>query len=187
MIRYNASSFSWKSFIFPIVLVVAFVNPITESLQFSNPIIYMLDHYALFAAGALIGYKILRTSIIEFLIGIIPAVFWHIPYFFALAAAFLPFRALCEFTLFAGGLLVGAYVPKMSLNVKIASLASYMLADTILSIFFILSYPQYSNVDYSFLQWSPGELPAVGISMFVVMNLILIYSIIKIMKSINLF
>ncbi|AWR96791.1 DUF1404 domain-containing protein [Acidianus sulfidivorans JP7] len=187
MIRYNSSSLSWRNFVIPIALVVAFVNPYTEFLQFTNPIVYMLDHYALYAAGVLIGYKLFRGSIVEFILGLIPAVFWHIPYFFALGASFITFRALCEITLFGGGILAGAYIPKMSLNIKIASLASYMLADSILSIFFILSYPQYSNVDYSFLKWGPGALPPVGISMFVVMNLILIYAIVKIMRGINLF
>jgi hypothetical protein len=147
----------------------------------------MLDHYALYAAGVIIGYKMFKGSIYSFFIGIIPAVFWHLPYFFALAAAFIEFRALCELTLFIGGVLAGSYIYKMSLTVRIISLAVYMLGDTLLSIFFILGYPQYSNAVYPFLSWSSGELPAVGIAMLIVMNLILVYSIIKIMKSAMIF
>ncbi|AWR93267.1 DUF1404 domain-containing protein [Acidianus brierleyi] len=187
MIRYIPSSFSWKSIILPIVFVVAFVNPYVEILQFNNPVIFMLDHYALYAAGVLIGYKMFKGSIYSFILGIIPAVFWHVPYFFALAAAYIDFRALCEITLFLGGLLAGSFIYKMSLTLRIISLAVYMLGDTLLSIFFILAYPQYSNATYRFLSWSPGALPAVGIAMLIVMNLILVYSIIKIMKSAMIF
>lgn len=74
---------SFKYLAFPIALIIAFVNPYVESLQFINPLVFMLDHYALYAAGVLIGYKYFRGSIYSFLLGIIPAGFWHIPLFFA--------------------------------------------------------------------------------------------------------
>lgn len=187
MLRYNSAEFSWRNLILPIILIIAFANPYSENLQFVNPIVYMLDHYALFAAGVLIGYKLFRGSFTEFVMGIIPAIFWHIPYFFALGAAFIPFRVLCEGTLFFGGVLSGSYITKMGLKTKIISLVVYMIGDSFLSVIFLLSLPQYSNVDYSFLHWAPSELPVVGISMFIVMNVILVYSIVKLMNNINIF
>ncbi|MEJ2777229.1 hypothetical protein DDW09_04595 [Sulfolobus sp. SCGC AB-777_L09] len=178
---------SFKYLAFPIALIIAFVNPYVESLQFINPLVFMLDHYALYTAGVLIGYKYFRGSIYSFLLGIIPAGFWHIPLFFALSAAFIPYRFLCEATLLLGGILAGSFIPKMTLGQKVIALGIYMLADSILSIFFILAYPQYSNAVYPFLGWGRSILPYVGIEMFIVMNVVLIYSIYKLMRNLSLF
>jgi hypothetical protein len=186
MIKLNRNV-SKKPLIISLIFVLAFVNPYVELLQFTNPIAYMLDHYALYAAGLIAGYKYFRGSFWALLIGVIPAGFWHIPLFFALAASFWQYRVLCEVTLFVGGLLAGSYIPNMSLSQRLAGLAVYMLSDSILSIFFVLGYPQYSNVDYPFLQWSNNELPPVGIAMFLVMNIVLVYSIYKLMRNIQLF
>ncbi|BBG24779.1 DUF1404 domain-containing protein [Sulfuracidifex tepidarius] len=187
MLEYNGRKFSVKNLALPSAFVIAFVNPFVERLQFYNPVAYMLDHYALYAAGAIIGYLFFKGSPISFLIGIIPAVFWHIPLFFALGASFIQYRVLCELTLFLGGILAGSYINSMSLGIKVTSLGLYMLGDSLLSIFFILGYPQYSNVDYSYLSWGPSSLPIVGITMFVVMNIVLIYTIIKIMQNAMIF
>ncbi|BCU68948.1 DUF1404 domain-containing protein [Stygiolobus caldivivus] len=186
MIKLN-HNVSKKPLIIPLIFILAFVNPYVEILQFTNPIAYMLDHYALYAAGLIIGYKYFRGSFWSLLIGVIPAGFWHIPLFFALAASFWQYRFLCEATLLVGGILAGSFIPKMSLAQKLAGLAVYMLADSILSIFFVLGYPQYSDIDYPFLGWSNTELPPVGIAMFLVMNIVLIYSIYKLMRNIQLF
>jgi Protein of unknown function (DUF1404). len=50
---------SKKPLIISLIFVLAFVNPYVELLQFTNPIAYMLDHYALYAAGLIAGYKYL--------------------------------------------------------------------------------------------------------------------------------
>ncbi len=181
------SSMSGRDLVIPIVLIVAFVNPYVEYLQSISPVVFMLDHYALFAAGALIGYKVLKGSFPLFVLGAIPAVVWHYPLLFDMAASSLGIRLVCELTLFLGGLLVGSYIPKMSLSAKIISLALYMFADTMLSIFFILSYPQWSNAYYPTVAWSPSALPTVGIAMFVVMNVILVYAITTILRRSNFF
>ncbi|BFH72797.1 DUF1404 domain-containing protein [Sulfurisphaera javensis] len=187
MIRYNGTKISVKNLILPIIFVIAFVNPIVEAIQYYNPLVYMLDHYALYAAGVLIGYKFFKGSIWSFILGMIPAGFWHIPLFFALAAAFPLYRGLCEFTLLLGGILAGSYIPKMSLTFKVGALGIYMFADSLLSIFFVLGYPQYSNVDFKFLYWGTNLLPFVGIEMFIVMNIVLVYSLYKLLKNISLF
>ena len=186
MIRYNGRR-NWKDLLLPVVIVIAFVNPFVESLQTINPIIFMLDHYALYFAGILIGYKFFKGSLLSLIIGIIPAGFWHIPLFFALSAAFPFYRDLEEATLFLGGILAGSFIPRMSLTFKVVMLGVYMFADSLLSIFFVLGYPQYSNVDYKFLAWGTGILPFVGIEMFIVMNIILVYSLYKLLKNISFF
>ncbi|EZQ04933.1 MULTISPECIES: DUF1404 domain-containing protein [Acidianus] len=183
----NFRQISIKSLILPVVFVVTFVNPYVESLMFSNPIPYMLDHYALYAAGAIIGYKFFKTNFPEFILGLVPAVFWHIPLFFDLGAAFIQYRALAEITLFLGGLLAGGYISSMKLSYKLLWLAIYMLADTILSIFFILGYPQYTHTDYPFLSYTTQYLPVTGIAMFIVMNAVLVYALINIMKNASIF
>lgn len=178
---------SVKPLILPFVFILSFVNPYVETLMFSIPAPYMLDHYALYTAGAIIGYKFFRTSFYEFILGIIPAVLWHIPLFFALGASFILYRALCELTLFLGGLLVGGHIPQLKLSYKVLWLGIYMLGDSILSIFFVLSYPQYSDEGFSFLHYSPQELPITGVIMFIVMNVILVYAIVNIMRSAAIF
>ncbi|WOE50579.1 DUF1404 domain-containing protein [Sulfuracidifex metallicus] len=187
MLHYSGERTTAKNLILPATLIIAFVNPFTEALQFVNPIVYMLDHYALYTAGAILGYKFFKGTLLTFLIGLIPAIAWHIPYLFALGASFITFRILCEATLFLGGVLAGSFIKSMSLGLKVTFLGLYMLADSFLSIFFILEYPQYSNVDYPFLSWTPSALPMVGITMFIVMNIVLIYSIVKIMQNAMIF
>ena len=103
-----------KPLIISLIFVLALVNPYVELLQFTNPIAYMLDHYALCAAGLIAGYKYFRGSFWALLIGVIPVGFWHIPSFFAIAASFWQNRVLCEVILFVGGLLAGSYIPNSS-------------------------------------------------------------------------
>ncbi|MUM65728.1 DUF1404 domain-containing protein [Acidianus infernus] len=186
MIRYS-KEFEKKDLILPIALLVAFLNPFIQGLEFTNPIVYMLDHYAIYGAGVLLGYKLLRTNFYLFLLGVIPAGFWHIPLFFALGASFIQYRTIEELTLFLGGLIAGGYIPQMKLSGKVGALAVYMLADSILSIFFILEYKQYTHECFPFLDYTPSQLPFVGISMFAVMNVILVYAIIKILRNASIF
>ncbi|WP_231136409.1 DUF1404 family protein [Acidianus ambivalens] len=84
----------------------------------------MLDHYAIYGAGVLLGYKLLRTNFYLFLLGAIPAGFWHIPLFFALGASFVQYRTIEELTLFLGGLIAGGYIPQMKLSGKGRSFSS---------------------------------------------------------------
>lgn len=147
----------------------------------------MADHYALYAAGVIIGYKFFKGSLVSFILGMIPAGFWHIPLFFTLSATFPLYRALAEITLILGGILAGSYIPKMSITMKVGALGIYLFADSVLSIFFVLAYPQCSNVDYHFLGWGRSVLPFVGIEMFVVMNVVLIYALYKLLKNISIF
>ncbi|BCS92609.1 hypothetical protein L3N51_02427 [Metallosphaera sp. J1] len=177
----------YKFLIIPAVTLVAFLNPVTEGLQFSNPVVFMLDHYAMFFAGSVIGYKMFRGSLASLVMGAIIAVFWHFPLPFDLAATNIAIRLICEATLFLGGILAGSYIPKMSLTVKITSLALYMLGDTFLSILFIIGNPLYTNVDFPSMQWGPSSLPLVGIVMFVVMNLVLVYTIARMMRNMSIF
>ncbi|QKR00895.1 DUF1404 domain-containing protein [Metallosphaera tengchongensis] len=169
-----------------LLLIALFVNPLVESLQSVNPIVFMLDHYAMFLSGSLLGYRYFKGSVLTFSLGSFLAVFWHVPLFFDLAGSYISYRLICEATLVLGGVLAGSYIPRMNLTTKVTSLALYMLGDSLLSIFFILGYPQYSSQDFPLLSWGPSQLPAVGITMFVVMNLVLIYAIFKLMKNISL-
>ncbi|MEM0113910.1 MAG: DUF1404 domain-containing protein [Metallosphaera sp.] len=186
MISYNGARGNRKFLAVPVVLLVLFINPFVENLQSVNPVVFMLDHYAMFFAGSIIGYKMFKGSILALTLGSFVAVFWHIPLTFALAASDLPIRLICEVTLFLGGILAGSYIPRMSLAVKVTSLALYMLGDTFLSILFIIGSPEYSNVDFPYLKWGPSSLPLVGVTMFVVMNLVLVYVIVRVMRNISI-
>jgi hypothetical protein len=74
MIKLN-HNVSRKPLIISLVFVLAFVNHYVELLQFTNPIAYILDHYALYDAGLIAGYKYFRGSFWALLIGVIPAGF----------------------------------------------------------------------------------------------------------------
>ncbi|TRM95892.1 hypothetical protein DJ527_13155, partial [Sulfolobus sp. F1] len=164
MLSYNGNvRENYKTLALSVALIVIFVNPVMEVLQGINPIIYMLDHYALYLAGLIFGSKFFKGSIHTLILGVIPAIFWHYPLFFDLAGASITFRLLCEATLFLGGLLAGSFIPVASLRSKVILFALYMLGDTLLSIFFILGYPQYSNVYFPSLAWGPSALFGVGI------------------------
>lgn len=177
----------YKTMIIPLAVLISFLNPFTENLQSSNPVIFMLDHYAMFFAGSVVGYKAFKGSLPSLIIGAIIAAFWHFPLPFDLAASNLGIRLICEATLFLGGILAGSYIPRMSLTVKITSLALYMLGDTFLSILFIIGNPLYTDVYFHSLKWGPSSLPLVGIVMFVVMNLVLVYTIARMMRNMSIF
>ncbi|AHC52281.1 hypothetical protein SUSAZ_10585 [Sulfolobus acidocaldarius SUSAZ] len=185
MIKLNRDQkLTYKFLVLPIALLILSFNPYTESLEFSVPAVYMASHYAVYFSGLYIGYKYFKGGYISLILGLIPAILWHTPYFFSLGAGILDYRILLEITLLLGGILLGSSINSMRLQIKITLLALWMLGDSILAILFITSTTLYSNLAYSFSPYPPASLPLAGILMFVIMNVFLIYVISKFMKSI---
>lgn len=160
-----------------IIFIFVFVNPYVENLMYYDPLLYMLSHYSIFAAGIILGYKFLRANQFYFYLGILPAAFWHLPYPFLLGASFLNFRILSEITLFLGGISVGSSLKAVTFRIKIAFLTLWMFADTYLSVIFILGNDDYTSLAYSFSKYLPEQLPIVGIAMLILMNVIIAYVI----------
>ncbi len=92
----------YKILVIPIVILVVFMNPLVEEIQSINPVVFMLDHYAMFFAGAVIGYRMFKGSLISLIVGAIIAALWHFPIPFDLAGSYVTVRVLCELTLILG-------------------------------------------------------------------------------------
>ncbi|AOL16827.1 hypothetical protein BFU36_09040 [Sulfolobus sp. A20] len=174
---------SLKPLILPMILLVIAFNPYVESLEFKSPAIYMISHYLVYFSGIYIGYNYFRGGIPSLIIGLIPAIIWHVPYFFSLGAAFILYRAVLEITLFLGGLLAGSSIRYIRFSLRISLFALWMLGDSALAIIFIVSDPIYSNAEYSFSPYPPSSLPLAGIAMFIAMNVFLAYVLSKYIKS----
>ncbi|QGA53232.1 DUF1404 domain-containing protein [Sulfolobus sp. E5-1-F] len=175
---------TFKPLILPIVLLVIAFNPFTESLEFYSPAVYMISHYIVYFSGIFIGYKYFKGDVISLTLGLIPPIIWHLPYFFALGAAFITYRALLEITLLVGGILAGSSIKYIKFYLKVTLFALWMLGDSVLAILFIIASPIYSNTIYNFSPYSPSSLPIAGVAMFIAMNVFLGYVIAKYIKGI---
>ncbi|WP_338604363.1 DUF1404 domain-containing protein [Sulfolobus tengchongensis] len=173
-----------KPLILPIILLVIAINPFVESIEFYEPAVYMISHYLVYFSGIYIGYRYFKGDLISLILGLIPPIIWHLPYFFALGAAFITFRAILEITLLVGGILAGSTIKYMKFYLKVTLFALWMLGDTALAIIFIVSLPIYSNLDFKFSPYSPSSLPLAGVSMFIAMNVFLGYVLAKYIKGI---
>ncbi|BBD73012.1 hypothetical protein HS1genome_1401 [Sulfodiicoccus acidiphilus] len=179
-IRFTWSRSSLKYVVPAALLVVAFVNPPVEEAISLNPLPYMLSHYGLVLAGLLLGFSTFRTSLRArrwtLVVGLIPIVAWHLPYLFALGAAFIWGRVLDELTITLGGLLVGASLRLFSFNFKVILFILYMVADTALSFLFMFySYPYTRNAIPFSPYTSPSQFFVTGVTMIVLMNAFLGY------------
>ncbi|ADB88298.1 conserved hypothetical protein [Saccharolobus islandicus L.D.8.5] len=163
--------------IFCIFLIAVSVNPFTEEYMFISPIPYMLAHYSLFGAGILLSYYIIRRKIVDKSIAVIVgasiAFLWHYSYFFNLGAEILSVRLIEEVSLVIGGLMIGSSLKELSRNFKVLLLALWMIGDSILSLILMISPSLYTTV------YAPQGLEYVGIIMFLMMNLIAVYLLLK--------
>ncbi len=154
------------------LLLAASVNPYVEHLQYQNPIPFMLSHYALFAAGLLLGRSYLRLPGWFLAMGAAVAVYWHLPGPFAASSSLFPYRAVEELSMVAGGVLAGG--ARVGARVEQASFALWVAGDTALSVVFISWPAPYSIPPSSF---SPQEFPLTGVAMILLMNLIVAFVI----------
>ncbi len=165
----------FSHFIPSIILLVGALNPFTEEQEFLHEWVFMTSHYILFIGGLLISYKLIRGSIYWIIPSAILVSLWHVPYFFALAGAFTIFRALNDFTFIIAGILAGIGAYGLSLFSWISILILWMMADTILSVVFLLELPAYSNLAYSFSPYPPSEELNTAIAMWIMMSIIIVY------------
>ncbi|BAB65094.1 DUF1404 domain-containing protein [Sulfurisphaera tokodaii] len=170
-------------FIFPLVLLIIFLNPVVESYETLYQWLFMLAHYSLFIGGLLLTYRLIKGT--PFLIipsGVI-AVFWHLPMYFNLAAAFTSYRILNDLTLVLAGILAGIGSGKLSLLQKFSLIIVWMTADTAYSIVFLLENPAYSNVVYSFSPYTPSQEINTAVVMWIIMSIIIAYIAGKFLKE----
>jgi len=158
-----------------IILLIITLNPFVEELGFSNVIPYMLSHYSLFSAGALLGYKrrSFMSSIYSILVSCIIVSLLHYPTLFYLGGTNLYFRILDNILLVLSGFLVGSSLELISSTLKFLLLGLWMLGDTYLSVIF-MGFPE----AYVKGPYTPEQYYTLGIIMFVIMNAVAVYLII---------
>lgn len=123
-----------------VILLAAFVNPYTERAEGVNALLFMLSHYALYASGLIVGYRLLRLTSPSWILataGVLPALFWHLPAPFIISASQLQFRVLEESTLFAGGAILGSGLRRIATSIRVALFALWVAGDTGISLVFI--------------------------------------------------
>jgi Protein of unknown function (DUF1404). len=170
---------SKKAFV-PLFLVLLFVNPWVEALDFRNPLPFMFSHYALFISGFLFLAGTLKNNKVGLGFSVFVAALWHTPYFFSVSATNLVYRALEESTLFLGGFSAGFSVPSKSGVFKATLFGLWVLSDTVLSVIFLVNPKLYT--DYP--PYSPSELQIVGVAMILFMNVIVAIVIYLYTKSV---
>ncbi|BBG24776.1 hypothetical protein IC006_2110 [Sulfuracidifex tepidarius] len=179
----NRDQMKISNFIAPVVLIGLAVNPFTETVEFHQEFVFMLSHYALFIGGFLLAYKILKLPSYAILGGAFLAVFWHVPYFFALAGAFPVFRALNDTTLIIGGILAGGSLHALNNGIRLSLLIAWMGADSVLAIILLAGWPPYSNLVYPFSPFSEPQEFLTGLSMFFIMFVIFLVAIANFLRT----
>lgn len=157
------------------VLVASFINPFTERIEFASPLVFMFSHYALFAAGLILGYTLLGLRKWVWVAGVVVAVFWHLPGPFALSAGLPSFRAVEEVTMLLGGLLMGSNIKTMKQVTKLTLTVLWVVGDTALSVLFIGEPTLYSHSKIAYSPYRPSAFPITGVAMVLWMNAVLIY------------
>ncbi|MCY0859239.1 MAG: DUF1404 family protein [Sulfolobaceae archaeon] len=175
-----------KFFIYiPILLLIATLNPLVLSYIRVTPVALMLAHYSLFASGLLLGYGLLKGSKFG-LIGVIPAIVFHYPELFVLSAI-NPFVTAIDFTfMFLGGLLLGSSLKAIGYWLKVTLFVLYMIGDTALAVLFVAYFPIYSPPAVPFSPYTTGEFVLLGYIMFAIMNGILAYVMVDILRKLLL-
>ncbi|BFH73158.1 DUF1404 domain-containing protein [Sulfurisphaera javensis] len=162
-------------FLLPIGILVLFLNPYVEGLESNYQWLFMLSHYAMFIAGLLLINGIVKGNYLLLIPSAIIAVFWHLPYYFSLAAAFPIYRILCELSLVLSGIMAGIGISKLSLLYRFGLVIIWMTADTAYSIIFLLGNPAYTNVVYPFSPYTVSQEINTAIAMWIIMSVIIAY------------
>lgn len=165
------------------LLAAAFLNPYVEGIEYSNSIPFMFSHYALFLAGFGLSYRFARLPAWTAVPGSLIAVFWHLPYPFAISGALFAYRVLEEGTLILSGWIVGSSIHDMSSTGRSILLALWFFADTALSIVFLLLPGLYSSSQLSASPYPPGQFVVLGIAMIFFMNGVIAYLIYRYMRK----
>ncbi len=162
-----------------VALGILFLNPYTEGAEYSNAILFMFSHYALFLIGFALSYRITSLHPLSAIPGAAIAVAWHLPLPFALSGSLLPYRLLEESTLVLSGWLTGSSIHLMHSLSKSVLLALWFCADTVLSVIFILQPFLYSDRGISQSPYSSSQFVILGVAMVFFMNAVIAYVVFR--------
>ncbi len=153
-----------------LLLIGITMNPFMENLEFHEEWLFMITHYLLVIAGFLFTFRWIKGSVLLVLPATLLLVLWHVPYFYALAGAFMTFRLMCELSMIAAGLMIGASAQSMSTFTWLGLFLLWMLADTVFSVVLLLQVPAYSNAGYSFSPFPPSQEVGTAVAMWIFMS-----------------
>lgn len=165
------------------ILAAAFLNPYTENAESVNAVPFMFSHYALFLSGFALSYRLAKLPPWTVIAGSLIAIFWHLPYPFAISGSVFAFRIIEEGTLILSGWLVGASIHDISSTGRSILLALWFAADTALSIVFLVAPGLYSNSTLSVSPYPPSQFVILGIAMIFFMNGVIAYLIYRYMRK----
>ena len=165
-----------------ILLLVFALNPLTELEEFRLEPLFMASHYALFIGGFLLtmGRKYSRLLVVP---AIFLVVFWHVPYFYALAGGSAIYRIINDLSLLLAGILAGGSSSSHSFPMKLLLFVGWMGADSVLSVILIVGWPPYSNQVYPFSPFSVGQEIVTGLTMFGIMTTVFVVVLFRLLRS----
>jgi Protein of unknown function (DUF1404). len=168
-----------KKYLFFILPFPLIVNPLTEQMYQENLLALMASHYALFFLGFLLGVKTSPRRL--WFLGLIAPVLVHVPPLFQVFTTNEALRVLSEVSLVLSGTLLGSGLPLMSTKVRLFLFGSWMLGDTILSVDFLVGGENFAS---PFTPYSIYQVRDTGVFMFLIMNLVAFFIIMKILLNV---
>ncbi|MEM3851912.1 MAG: DUF1404 family protein [Methanomassiliicoccales archaeon] len=151
-----------------LVLLFLSLNPFTEATEYSDVIVFMLTHYAIFAGGFLLFRNVRLPSLLLFPSAAL-LILWHLPFLFYLSAKFPLYRYTMEVSVFAAGCM-GASAAMLQLRTKAVLLALWLLGDTALAAIFIVM-PRPFMMDTAYPLW---QFIVLGLIMVLFMNAVIV-------------
>ncbi|BFH73121.1 DUF1404 family protein [Sulfurisphaera javensis] len=166
-----------NKFFYLIFLDIILVIPFTFKFLSLSPSIPMLLHYLILGVSIFIAHKSSYSLPKVYLVLALPIiVFWHLPWFFDLATSLYPIWIIDVISLTISGVLVGSSMKNFSVNYIIFLFFLWMIGDSFLSYMWIIANPLYAS-PYSI--YPRYELPAAGSIVFVIMDILGVYILLK--------
>lgn len=170
-----------KLIYFFIIIFIVFGNPLFFDFLPESPIIPMLTHYFLISIFAYLGYKeTIKYNRWLLLAAISVIVLWHLPWLFDISTKNIVFWDLDVSTISLSSIALGSSLKYLKEGVIIFLFSLWMLGESFLSYFWIVNPSLYSR---PFSIYYQSQFPLAGTIMFLVMNLIGVYVILKLLFS----
>ena len=151
-----------------VLFVLAWVNPYTEKMNGESALVFMFSHYSLCLAGLLLGISYFKWPAWLWVPGVAFLSLWHLPIFFALSGNSFAYRVPEEAMIFLGGLFIGSNFKSMNPATRIYLFVAYIIADSVLSAFFIIAPKIYSSISIS--PFGSGQFVITGVAMVIFMT-----------------
>ncbi|BAB65059.1 DUF1404 domain-containing protein [Sulfurisphaera tokodaii] len=165
-----------KIFYYLLPLDMFLILPFTFSFLSYSPAIPMLFHYLILGISIFLSNKFYSLSRKFLFIALPIIIFWHLPWFFDYATSVYFIWIIDVISMTISGVLIGSSISKFSINFLVFLFFLWMIGDSLLSYMWIIGFSLYSS-PYSI--YPRYELPAAGSIVFVVMDILGVYILLK--------